>query len=162
MLNKLFKARRSFRNKKTGDVVRQEYYGSKFYKNVNNPNENLIPSKYIENSNDWKEIKFLPIFITVDGVSIYDEEQEITFVRKKDYTIAFTKKVKEISSHSRIWDGSDGYIQFSSEEAALEHIMFNKPCLCLREVIIACELPYHISHPKNSKLEELVKKKLNL
>lgn len=41
-------------------------------------------------------------------------------------------RASRIAKDRRIWDGSDGYLQFSTEAAANDYILMNKPCLNIK------------------------------
>jgi len=75
-----------------------------------------------------------PLFTTEDGVDIY-EGDEITFVNKKDLRITGTCLTTNIRKEHQIWDGSDGYLQFSTKKAAKNYIKLHKPCLTYQEVL---------------------------
>ena len=100
------------------------------------------------------------LFITEDGIEIFKRD-EVTFVRKADLRITGTTLTTNIDKEERIWDGSDGYLQFSTKEAAEEYILMNKPCLSITDII---NITYSPSETKIStiinKLKEKVKLKL--
>jgi hypothetical protein len=76
-----------------------------------------------------------PLFTTEDGQDIF-EGDIVTFVHKQDLRISGTCLTTNISKKCRIWDGSNGYLQFSTKEKAKEYIVMNKPCLSINDLII--------------------------
>lgn len=100
----------------------------------------------------WKEIK-QPLFITEDKVEIF-EDNIILFYITNSWKISTFKYINEycIGISSKI--GFDKY--FSTEKAANEYILMNKPCLSILDVIRNRTVnDYDIN-----KLKELVKSKL--
>jgi hypothetical protein len=102
-----------------------------------------------------------PLFTTEDGVDIF-EGGCFYSVCKQDLRITSDKPINEVSiiGSNRIWDGSDGYLQFSSKEKAEEYILLNKPCLSINDIQNFDNSTYHYIKVDRDKLKELVKSKL--
>lgn len=73
-----------------------------------------------------------PLFTTEDGVDIF-EDDTFVIVNKFDLYIC-NSNVTSKEIYNKIWDGSDGYLQFSTKEKAEEYILMNKPCLSLNDI----------------------------
>lgn len=115
----------------------------------------IIDSGSMRVMDSWRKVVTkTPLFKTEDGVDIY-EGDKITIVNTKDFRISNTDiPENHIRGHCRVWDGSDGYLQFSSKQAAEEYIILNKPCLSLMDLKKAG----YISASQT--LKQLVKSKL--
>jgi len=98
-----------------------------------------------------------PLFTTEDGYEVF-EGDKVTSVCKEDLRISGTYLTTSINKENQIWDGSDGYLQFSTKEAAKEWILMHKPCLSINDVLClkGFEFPYW-----EDKLKNIVKLKSN-
>lgn len=116
----------------------------------------IIDSGSMRVMDSWRKVVTkTPLFKTEDGVDIY-EGDKITIVNTKDFRISNTDiPENHIRGHCRVWDGSDGYLQFSSKQAAEEYIILNKPCLSLMDLKKAG----YISASQRFSLKQLVKSK---
>lgn len=88
---------RKFKHKHTGDIV-QTSCEKGYYKNINIPMGNLLPGKYIENSNDWEEI----IEKEYEILEYYQKEytyskihQNWDYVSKQNYPIKTVKRLSD-------------------------------------------------------------------
>lgn len=104
-----------------------------------------------------KFIKPEIIFTTHDGVQITKLNTTFYVVKKEPLAYHSAKRVENINIKHRIWDGSDGFLQFSTEKAAQKYIMYNKPCLTLQEAMGAVSNDLVKSEKR---LLDIVKKKL--
>ena len=98
--------------------------------------------------------KDTPIFTTHDGVDIY-ETDNFVIINKNSLELVDDGKLKSISyiqKRYRIWDGSDGYLQFSTKEVAIDYIIMNKPCLSIKDITESTNFKFQ------TVIEELKKK----
>lgn len=81
-----------------------------------------------------------PLFVTEDGVEIFDSKQNVQFLYKPELRLAAYNNYDGISESVRIFDGSDGYLVFSTKEKAQEYIDLNKPKYSLNDITKLLEL----------------------
>jgi hypothetical protein len=108
-----------------------------------------------------KKIK-KPLFTTEDGVDIF-EGGCFYSVCKQDLRITSDEPINEVSiiGPNRIWDGSDGYLQFSTKEKAEEYILLNKPLNLSIQDLINIQNKYGtLGDSLIEKVKESVKSKL--
>jgi hypothetical protein len=70
-----------------------------------------------------------PLFTTHDGVDVFDGDW-IHFVNKTNFYIESYKCA--VNSHSTF---SDNHLRFSSNDAAVEYVKLNKPCLSIQNIL---------------------------
>lgn len=103
---------------------------------------------------DFKMMKQMPLFKTNDGVEVFPNDS--FYAVSDDWKIFFSNATSaKIDYAGRT---------FSKKELAVEHIIMNKPCLSLQEVIMNSRVQYDISeitqNPHYQKLREIVKQKI--
>ena len=120
---------KKYKHRITGDVV-TEISGNGPLAKYKNDCGYYITAKYIENTQDWEEIK--PFFTTWDGVDI-EEGTLVHWVGNKDYSPPqyFYRLSFEIGHKSYDdWDKEDSrYKVFSTEKAAKAYIYSKTPRL---------------------------------
>ena len=109
-----------YKHKTTGDIAELEfdirYYLIK--------NEVHIPSRLIENSNDWEEIKE-PLFVTEDGVDVF--KYDYFYYVSRD-GICYKGYARELSATNK------EFKYFSTPEAAKKYIDQNKPKFSVKDI----------------------------
>lgn len=101
-------------------------------------------------SSDLKDIKKLkqPLFTTEDGVDIYDEDEF--------YWLDKGLNIRN-SGYTTIYTNIPNTLYFSTKEKAEEHILMNKPCLSINDVLLSVDGALFLEKT----LKEIVKQKLN-
>lgn len=143
---------KKFRHKQSRDqvvelVTKKGYYQSIF-------TETVLPGKYIENTNDWEEIK-QPLFTTEDGVEIFEgDTKEIFFIHKNnDFSVKSTLK-----RECKLGSFSNNVLYFSTKKSAENYIKMNKPCLSLKDVFsVYPEYKTREPNIKTKHAEEIIK-----
>jgi hypothetical protein len=107
--------------------------------------------------NKIQKIKKQPLFITEDGIDIYEGDE--IFIVNKFFNIGFSKGVKYNNHKDNKF--------FSSLESAQNYILENKPCLSLNEFIelsklCKCEIFFWNDFEDMKKVKEHIKNKLNV
>lgn len=112
-----------------------------------------VPKYLIVNGKDWEEIKSKPIFTTEDGIGILDRTHKIVAIERGKFEIFNPIYGEELGVWINGWytrnkvqnpiDGEDakvleamreGFIFFSTKEAANKYILMNKPVLSLKDI----------------------------
>jgi hypothetical protein len=92
------------------------------------------------------------LFTTVDGVPVFEFESMVWFTNDK-WESKYTEARKDLLYY--------GVKYFSTKEALYEYILYNKPCLCLKEVIQTAYSDAYYNTSLSPKFKELAKQKLN-
>lgn len=108
--------------------------------------------------NDWlkhiQKVKKQPLFTTEDGVDIF--EGDICYYVRPEMKYVEKIGVPFVS----VDEFRKGYKYFSTKEAAEEHVLLNKPCLSINDVMSVSYNPVETRTSSSRKLKELVKSKL--
>lgn len=85
---------------------------------------------------DFKKSKVkerIPLFITEDGVKIFEGDK--VFTAKKDYEDLRVTSFIASSRNNKEWALQGGTLWFSTEDKAKEYILHKKPLFSLQEII---------------------------
>ncbi len=148
---------RQFKHKTLGDIATYDITG--MYKISSKFTVSYIESRYIENSNDWEEINKKPLFVTEDGVEIYD------LIKDRFYYV----RTSNSDYYNPLWKVSDNVLMegdtftyepqyekyFSSKQAAENYIIINKPCLSYADIQFYIGSPYTYK-----RIMEVIKKRM--
>lgn len=102
-----------------------------------------------EKLNAFKQSKLRkPLFTTEDGMDVFSGGKY--WIIDKDYIITalYANDMCDLSPHTKA--------RFSTESAAKEYVLYNKPVLCLKDVIKTCG-SMHILHER---LKQLIQSRL--
>lgn len=150
-----------YKNKKTGQAFKKEY-GDYYYVNAYVPTLARIPAEYVEDSDDWEEIRENLILLTTeDQFNVTDPQQELYYFNK----VTWENKGKAKAANIR--PGYTNLLYFSSTEARDRYILLNKPIFSLHEVMGYVIQEYHEVSPSFERIENfpnlanMAKKKIN-
>lgn len=118
---------------------------------------NIIGDTLLENAIKYKK----PLFITKDNVEIF-ENDEYFRVFKKDWKLYNLQTFTTSGYNFNIMNKQAWH--FSTEQAAKEYIIMNKPCLSYKDVVnfISNNSSNTLTSRGQKTLKELIKLKLNL
>lgn len=112
------------------------------------------------NIREADKIKRQPLFTTEDGKDIYEGDKSLNSVVFEDFSFNYNEPQYQTLVEINIF--KDKIKIFSTEEAAKEYILMNKPCLSYNHVMEYCnQIINRFAPPFKEGLKELAKQKIN-